>query len=135
MPEGIQPPPGGHMTAHTVLRWNHIRIHSQPRKEVVNGHLQGGGNTHERIDRNGLLAALDLTDVVTVQVGLLRQGFLRIADAFTVRADRLADDLAVFGTGGGHAPYGNRRPRLLLPPIACILDLQFGRFLSALSGN
>lgn len=123
------------MMDQSILWRTRGEVHSQTRKKVVNGHLQRAGDPHERIDRDGFLPSLDLPDVVAVQIRFLRQGFLRIAAAFSMGADRLTNNPAMFRTSGGHATYGNRQPSVLLPSIACILDLQFGRFPPAMPGS
>ena len=92
----------------------------------MNRHFQGGGNAEKRIDRDRLFPAFNLSDVIAVQVGFLRQDLLRVAAAFSMSADRLTNDLTVFDAGGGHTTYGNRRSGLLLPSIACIFGLHFG---------
>ena len=91
----------------------------------MNRNLQRGRNAHERIDGDGLLPALNLSDVVAVQVGLFRQYLLGVASLFAMSADGVTDDLTVFRSRVGHAAYGNRREVILLPSIACIFQLLF----------
>ena len=94
-----------------VTHHNQPRV-LHPRKELTDRHSQGIGNPHKRIDGDRLLTPLDLADVVAMQIGLLGEHLLRKIRGFAVGTNSIADDAAVFGTGGGHDPLRQQGSRL-----------------------
>ena len=69
---------------------------SQISDQIANPHLQGAGESYQRMNADGLLSTLDFPDVNRMQVGFFSQLLLGKPRSFAVLADGFSDKLSLF---------------------------------------
>lgn len=62
----------------------------QPAKKIGDGDFQGRGNSHEGVNGDIFLAALDVADIVVVEIRFFGQFFLAPPHVPAMRADVFA---------------------------------------------
>ena len=93
--------------------------------QVAQAHFQGRGDAHERVNGNIFLAALDVADVIVMEIGFFGQFLLAPFHGAAMRSYVFAKNLAVFRNF--HSHNGTRNRIYGLPYMHCILFLHFSR--------